>query len=324
MEFYSGTYKKWQQQVKVKNIMKIDYADKDIFNPTLMKLASLIERYYGCKLEYQSITRLLIDSPEIAFLESSLQEGQTVSAGDLAFLPIFKNNSLAGAARISNYEKLSDKQMKLLSQTVRVIIESRLENVDRLDFLENFETQAKENLDEKSSRTSNVIPLNRFKANRFPLPERNPALSNQLNFSFLIEGTQSEEIFKMAFEIHTRSQRYAFLPIEDLNASVFESPTQLKEMGHLTIYIENIASLSAARQQQILDFYKSERDKECPQFIVATTTPISELKKSANINQELLSRLSVGYLCMTQPFATYKKENLLDFFYDSLTGRTSV
>jgi hypothetical protein len=109
MEFYSGTYKKWQQQVKVKNIMKIDYADKDIFNPTLMKLASLIERYYGCKLEYQSITRLLIDSPEIAFLESSLQEGQTVSAGDLAFLPIFKNNSLAGAARISNYEKLSDR-----------------------------------------------------------------------------------------------------------------------------------------------------------------------------------------------------------------------
>lgn len=288
-----------------------------LFLPTVARLSELISRQYGCQLDYHSVEELELENPKS--LGDGLRRGEPVSAGDWVFFPIFSGDSLAGAARISNRDKIDDKELKYISQFVRMVLESRLNELERAALLEEFERRLK--LD-GTSRANNVISMQYYRENTHPLPVRKAGAP--LNFPFLIECASGEDLFKMAIEIHSRTNRYAMLPLEDLDPSVFETPESIQQLGHVTIFVKDVTLLTKQIQSQLVRYYNSTRDKESPQIVAGTPVSIQRLKRDEHISTELLSLLMVGYLCMTQPFASYKKQNLLEFFYDSLTGRTSV
>jgi hypothetical protein len=297
---------------------------ESLFRPTVDRLNELVQKQYGCEFVYQTVDELKEESllSQTDALSQSLRRGESINAGDWIFIPIFLGKDLTGAARVSKSERLSRTDMGHLHQMVRMVLESKLHDVDRLEMLDKLEAHLSSLSQE--SEPINLIQFRDFRPNLFPLENKFREGEKALNFPFLIESKNPEDSFKMALEIHTRTNRYAFLSLEDINPSTLESPEGIHALGSVTLFIQDITVLTFAQQQQILNYYNSLRDKDSPQFVAASQMPLSELKKSCKIQQDFLKALLVGYLCMTQPFSVYKRENLLEFFYDSLTGRTSI
>ena len=296
--------------------MRINEDLEKHFQPTVQKVAEMVRRQYGCAFSYRALDEII---REDSSLDARLSTGLPVANNRNKWvdLPVFLNDTLVGAGRISPADKFSNTQVLQLHQMIRLILEEALRGAEKIHSLEILENTTIEN-----AQPTNVISLRKHLPNAFPLPDKKA--NNSLAFPFLIEGPSPDEIFKMALEIHHHSSRYAFLSIEDIAASAFESIQSLCALGAVTIYISDLTKVPLATQSQILNYYNGERDKESPQFIAGTQTSILELSKHAGVLEGLLTVLRVGYLYMQQPFSFYKKQNILEFFYDSLTGRTSV
>lgn len=274
---------------------------------SLRHLNQMLKNRFG-----NSVTFIKSKDAENRFDENLIQGGHYFYADSSAYLPIFIEEKLLGILQINEQEKIKTKDREQLLEVIGMTVEQRLTN--------KISTNKITTNTQEVPTYNNVVQLRPFRE------VQNPVLNkfkekNQLNFSFLIEGQDSEEIFKMALEVHERSNRVAFVGIEDFSPDTFTNPTQIHALGPTTVFIRDILALPFSIQRGLERYFESERAEGSPQFISGCTLPLSELKNDPRILNTLLPTLSAGYLRMTQPFSFYRKENLLDFFYDSLTGR---
>ncbi len=301
-----------------------------VFKPTLDRLSQLVLKQYGCHIKYLDFNTLRTPEYKMAFM--NLCRGERAELEGKILFPIILEQQLTGAAEANLGHRLSDNDLYRLDHTVRMILESSLENMSRLDTLEILEQQMKEVQDienreiEQSAKVVNLA--DHRKALAFEYEEKfEDELSNEfafletMSFPFLIEAQTNDDAFKMALEIHQLSGRRIFLPLGDLSPETFESAQSLRELGSATLYTSGIEKLDSKIQQTIVEYYKGERKKDDPQIIVGTVMSYSELKKSETLLPDLVNRLAVGYLYMRQSFNHYKDGSLMDFFVDSLTGR---
>jgi len=286
---------------------------ENLFQPTVERLTELVQKQYGCEFSYQTLSEL-----NERTLTPDLRRGDIINAGDWVFFPVFLGARLVGAARISRRDNISSQDLKSMHKMIRMILESKLHDIDRIEMLDQLETHLIK-MRENSGAQSNLIQFREFQPNPFPLTSLGE--KDGLHFPFLIESLNSEDIFKMALEIHSKTNRYAFLSIEDINVAAFDSLDALKNLGAITIFVADISQLTFAQQNRFIEYYRTTRGTDCPQVIAGTSLPVRELKLNGKVSTELLQALSVGYLHMSQPFHVYKRENMLDFFYESLAGR---
>jgi len=297
---------------------------KTIFLPSVDRLSKLVRHRYGCDFEYEPFTEN--ETSLLAPLSTDLKKGMPISSGDSVFFPVFSGDELAGAGYLSKPAPLSKSDVMYLHQIIRLVLESSLNSVDRLDILEEFESHlAEENQTAKASkpRTADkkVVSITSRQKNPFPLTAC-ADMGDELNFPFLIEGLSAIDIHKMAVEIHSRTSRYAFLHMHLINPEAFTSTAAIAALGPITIFIEDLQALSDGQKTQVANYYQAiSRPKDGPQFIAGSMKPITDLKHQSSAMSSLITVLSIGYLCMNHPFETYKRENLLDFFYENLMDR---
>jgi hypothetical protein len=286
---------------------------------TVSRLSGVVEKQFGCSLAYETIESIQHDYDVLdTALFSDMRKGLPVSAGDWMFFPVFVAGDLAGAARIPSSRDINPRALRYLHSIIRMVLESRLSNSEYIDLLqeleENLRHQQATNDMSASAARNNVFQLRDYQENPFPLPT--PSKTGLLNFSVLIESRSPDDIFKMAFEIHSRSGRFAFLPLSDLSPTALETPEAFAALGPLTVFVADVTTLTFDQQRALARYFKSKRDKESPQIIAGTTLTLADLKRSHMILPELWPYLSVGFLAMTEPFEMYKKQNLLDFFFN--------
>lgn len=301
----------------------INYAQ--VFLPTLERLSQLVNKQYGCEFKYLDFKT--IKSIEYKPIYMTLCKGLRASYDEKIFFPIVLDQQLTGAVEIEVQSPLTERDLSRLDHTVRLILQSSLENVSRLDTIEVLEQQMK-NYEEKQNVplevSTKVISLDdRRQALAFELEEKDDAFNflETMSFPFLIEAQTTDDAFKMALEIHQMSGRRLFLPLEDLAPETFDSAQNLRDLGAATLYTTNIAKLSPKIQNTIVEYYQGERQKDDPQIIVGTVESYAELKLNKKLLPDLVNRLAVGYLFMRQSFSHYKSESIMEFFIDSLTGR---
>lgn len=291
-----------------------------VFMPTLQRLSDLIRKQYGCRFEY--LNEVELRGQNLLLIYELLKAGKPAISDKAMFFPVSPNGELLGAAKIAGHQKLAQGEISNLNQIIRMVLESTLLNVDRLDTISILEDQLNKSA-EGETHMPNIIRLSDHK----PAPEIDPReldrwkLKERLSFPFLIEAQSEEDAFRMALEVHDVSGRNFFAPMEDLEASTFTDLESLKSLGACTIYVSSFDQLTEPIQKTLVDYYNAERGRRSPQIIVGTTRAYSDLKKDVMINSEFLSRLSVGYLYLNQAFSFYKSGDILDFFFDSLTGR---
>jgi hypothetical protein len=164
---------------------------------------------------------------------------------------------------------------------------------------------------------SNVIPLR-------PRPTMHSRAYSRvhdkrwiLRLDCLIESQQISEIHKMALELHSHSQRYAFVEYCDLSPTCRGSLTELLQLGAISLFVPSILDLSANEQEVLRQLVKLDTLNR-PLLMVGANLPYSELRGEAAINLDFLLLLSRAYIKLTRPFAEYKDKGLIHYFLDSL------
>lgn len=172
---------------------------------------------------------------------------------------------------------------------------------------------------------SNVIPLRRPKtlvAERpsvfFSARDRRWVLKQDC----LIESANVADIHKMALELHSHSQRYAFLDYHDLDKTVRMNLSELKQLGEVSLFIPNILQLDKAEQEVLRQLLNSDSENR-PLLMAGACMTYSELRTEPAIDLPFLLLLSRAYIKLTKPFSDYKEQGLIHYFLDSLAQSPS-
>lgn len=168
---------------------------------------------------------------------------------------------------------------------------------------------------------SNVIPLRRTqgRGSEMNLPKRKRWT---LRLDCLIEGADPLEIHKMASELHDQSSRYAFVNYQDLDKNERLMPSELLELGAITLFVPNVLELSRS-EQQVLKYIASLATEERPLMMVGSLLPYAELLSEPRVDSEFLGLLVRAYIKLTRPFKEYKEQGLIQYFLDSLSENPS-
>jgi len=299
--------------------------DRPEIKTTLDRLSKIVRRQYGCEFEFLDHTQL--QTQALNEIYELLAKGKPAMNEAALFFPVIPNGRLVGAAQIEGHQKLAQSEIANLNQTIRMVLEAYWLNEDRLETLNTIEAQLNRILT-KDSAFSNIVDFRDLKSARETDVDSNRAvrqpLLERLNFPFLIEAQTEEDAFRMAFEIHDLSGRNLFVPLEDLEATTFATIESLASLGACTIYATDFEVITPELQKFLVTYYQSPRSRRTPQIVLGTTRSLTELKLDPMINKEFLSQLTTGYLYLSQPFSFYKSGDLLEFFFDSLTGRSKT
>lgn len=291
----------------------------DILQPTLDRLAKLISRQYGCEMVYlfeNDLNKELIPKQRQEMLK-----GLPLTQDENVYFPVLVDQTLAGAARVARAQDLTSSGKNYLHQVIKMVLETKLKDIDRLQLVEHFESQL-----QVAEAEAKITPIDHARGGGENAIVGMPSSQYEESFDFpcLIESKDSFDIFKMALEIHQAAARFAFLPIQDLAAGVINSAAELSTLGRVSLFVDDIKRLTFAQQSSLSSFLTERERLESPQLIVGSTRAYGELKSDPEVHPGFLSQISIGYLQLKQPFNTYKKENLIQFFFEGLTGRARL
>ena len=163
----------------------------------------------------------------------------------------------------------------------------------------------------------NVIPLRRSRLYRLTEPHEDMQKRWILRLDCLIESPVASEIHKMALELHSQSQRYAFLEYHELQPEVRVDIAQLLQLGAISLFVPSILNLSL-QEQAVLRRLIEMDSVQRPLLMVGANLPFAELRADASIDLEFLILLARAYIKLTRPFAEYKERGLIHYFLDSL------
>lgn len=155
-------------------------------------------------------------------------------------------------------------------------------------------------------KSSNVLPLHqKKKINHFKIFSSIIDQRYVIQTPCLLEGQDSYERRKVAFEIHSRTQRVAFLDFK----------LDLLEVTDCTLFVEELLHLSAEDQNQIKIAIKENR---APLIISGTEHSLSQLRASSLIDNETLSLLSAAHFRLQHPLKHYLEHGFFKLFLESL------
>ena len=143
--------------------------------------------------------------------------------------------------------------------------------------------------------------LSLIKGKIFPLSN---AVSIDPRYPVFILAHDKEVAIKKAYNIHVQSQLLQFLQIDQVNQDQLLYPELISYLGHLTVYIPEITSLSLVIQKSLEKYFRcfyQYAKFRCPRIIAATTKPIYRLTEIQNlINQKVIYKPLLCYLVQSR------------------------
>ncbi len=284
--------------------------------PVLNRLIEMVKTRYGCELNYKILDEL--NDKEKGLLCSLDSKAPALKVENKAFFPVMVKGDLVGAAEVLDCDEICDRSLRALKDIISLVIESLHVTANSLEVISVLEKQ----LTSTPKKHTNVISINKFKplnghTNTYRFNKSFNGTST-FNVPCLLESKSSDDLFKMAVEIHEHSRRFALLSFDQIDLKIRTNPAELKKLGNISLYIKDISKLSDSELFAVIGFLKSERTKEHPQIIGACPSEIKEVLGNKFVPKELVDLLNVAYLRMDKPFDIYKKEGLVEFFFQSL------
>jgi hypothetical protein len=166
---------------------------------------------------------------------------------------------------------------------------------------------------------SNVIALRRKTPPIISTRATKPPTGYVLRSDCLIEAADTDDIHRMAIEIHAHSDRSAFVHFSTLDPRQRQSISQLLSLGTITLYVANVLDLVPLEQEMFRHLLR-EDIFERPLLMVGTHIPYSDLMSHPKLDEQLLTQLGRSYIKLTKPFSEYKEQGLIHYFLDSLSS----
>jgi hypothetical protein len=266
------------------------------------RINRIFESILGCRLEFKPAHALSSDDWKASDLDILRDKRaappkfvQSPQTGMFGF-PVNVRGSFAGLAIVKGIENAKSRKLFHMAELFSLVLEAGLQQDERRERLQMIEERL-HLMDEKS----NVIPLRpaRFgkvvelvDSTQLNAPSPTPLTSLPL----LIQTAESFPLNRVAIEIHGQSNRWAFVSIDDLPEDVFASREGIEALGSMTIFIKDIAALTAAQQQGLSEYLLTEPASEKPQVIAGANVPAEHLRAAGLVRGDLLDRFCISNL----------------------------
>jgi len=265
----------------------------------MIKLKQLLNSRYGKGLELRrlmDLSKLRIDSEPV------------VQGNDL-YIPIVVQEQFLGTAVIPHGWELSSDKKKSVAQLVRMVLEPKLYT----EFLERRET----NLQSIQASTFSGSNLTIFGDSEYESDDQELSSDEEpkLVTSLLhLRGHDNSLIKKIALQIHEFSARWAFVPFEDVCKDL-TTAMDICNLGGMTLFVENVESLSAEHQELLAEYLKSPRSLSEPLILTSSTLSLENLS-SRLVSRTLSEDIETSHLEVERaPLNSEMLRELLDLFF---------
>ncbi|MCB0357380.1 MAG: hypothetical protein KDD40_10250 [Bdellovibrionales bacterium] len=281
----------------------------------LDRLGQMIKDRYGCHISYKSLGDL---SEQEKLQLCSLNTLSMVSKEtSIVLFPVSVKGELVGAVEVDEANQLGARSLMALKDVVTMVLESLHLTANSIELINLLEQQL---VEKKAPSDSNVISLNQYKQIQGMTSALLPKVFKRrttFNVPCLIEAKNRYDIHKMALEVHDFSRRMAFVFFNMLEENVRQSYKDWETLGNISLFIPDISLLKDEEIFNLINFLKGARTQDSPQIIAGSSLQIKDILDKELLPRELIQLLNVAYLRMDEPFATYKKQGLVEYFFDS-------
>lgn len=276
------------------------------------RLKEIVHSRYGKGLEVRNMM-------DIANL--NLNNDVQVKGVDL-HIPIQVNGNYLGTAVVKEGKNLNDQQTVSLVQLVRMALEPSMYNT----YLERKERNLQE-INKAQFDMSNLSVFGDTEDDDFSTESFSENMDTQeqaLLVSNLIhlEGKQETVVKKVALQLHEMTHRWAFVPFKDIRSQI-GSVEDLIKLGAMTIFVEEVESLSATEQAIINEFVDQPRTDEDPLLITTSYKNMVELRNDALLGNIILDELSVNSFEVDRSPLSYQNlREVLELFFFKTSGQS--
>ncbi|HRO67254.1 MAG TPA: hypothetical protein PL182_06805, partial [Pseudobdellovibrionaceae bacterium] len=217
-----------------------------------------------------------------------------------------------GTAVIPKGASLSPESHLQIAQVVRMVLEPSLYR----DYLE----RAENNL--RLAEEPPVLSIRLLdEENTFESEETenfSPELPKLVSNLIHLHGHDAHRIKKAALLLHEMTGRWAFAPLMDLGEQI-ESCEDLRKLGAMTLFIEDVEALSERFQWILLEYVSNPRSSQDPLLVTGSLKGSHEIHESPSILSDLKDELLVNTLELDRAPLTEKglKEVLTLMFFEA-------
>ncbi len=276
-------------------------------NDLVARLDGIFLGLLGCRLQFvpvDQITEQEWNDEDLARLKQDAEGAGSAGASTtkqfihdksqnrIAF-PVRQSGTFAGLAVVNDWKTAEKPRLLELAEFMTALMSHELErDGDRQQTLRRTEVEM-----ELQRENTNVIRLRPFARNQVvrldtafysPTPAQVPSL--------LLQHADGFPLQRVAFETHSRTARWAFISLTDLPIDIFDSVENFKSIGAVTLFIEDLTTLSLERQQNLRDYMATIESNEIPLIIAGVSENPEHLIAAGVLDDGLCRRLVYNHL----------------------------
>lgn len=263
------------------------------------RLKQILAERYGKGLQIRQLTDL--STPEH-------NEDEVFMKGNDLHIIIRANEIFMGTAVVPSVHDLSNESRHSVAQLVRMVLEPAMYKwyLDTKEF----------NLDRLNTNHLEFNNIRLFKKNSSLTEDFTETLTSHLMTHLIhLEGTSATTIKKMALQLHELTTRYAFVPLNDVKEQL-QTPLDISKMGAMTIYVENVETLSLADQELLLEYANQKNGVNSPLIVTSSSKKLTAFSES--MNPSLVKKLSASCFDVSRaPLNSQGLKDVLELFFMS-------
>lgn len=242
---------------------------------SVLKLQKLLKDRYGIGLQVTSM---------INAVDVDVRHQHSELRGSSLCVPVCARGKYLATAILTRANVLSEAEITAVVDMVRLVLEPALFSV----YLERHEKNTRSEI---HKNLNNVLFFNN------ETNKSNNTTNDDLdrpNFStalILLESKNPHTISRIAIHIHEISGRWAFLKYAEIKDS-FQSLQEIREMGALTLFIEDLLLLSPHEQEIIAKVNLTAQNE--PLILIGCSSDFDELMQKKMINERLARILNAS------------------------------
>lgn len=254
---------------------------------SITKLKSIIRNRFGKGLEISRLTDLQSVGPDSDFFFKNK---------DL-IIPIFQEKTYLGTAIVPDAKEIDDRNIHSISTLVKMTLIPV--------FYSQFQSLQENNLLASGGQMQATTGVDDFgiKGARSTVGDVSSIISHVIHLNGI-----KEIVFKVAHQIHELDNRWAFLPFENVK-NEFKSVSNIKSLGRITVFIEDVVALSLEEQMLIAEYRNKSQStqSEEPLIIIGSQADLKELAAHPAIASEMLFAMNEQTFEVNRAPLTYAK-----------------
>lgn len=252
---------------------------------SINKLRSIIKSRFGKGLEISRLTDLKSVGPASDFFFKNT---------DL-FIPIVQEETYLGTAIVPDAKEIDDRNLHSISTLVKMTLIPVLYS--------QFQALQESNLLASGTEMNSVSEVDDFGINRSESRGDSEIISHVIHLNGI-----KEIVFKVAHQIHELDSRWAFLPYENVK-NEFRSLQTIRNLGNITVFIEDVLALSLEEQKLIADYkgISSSRSSDEPLIVIGSQADLKDLAAHPGIVSEMLYVMNEQTFEVNRAPLTYSK-----------------